>query len=115
MKQIEQLEHKVRTEKQPRKKLELFEKLKEFKCILTIDQCKGKGHPILGTIKYSGLYNDSKKDQKEEIDKFKSIVGYFKKRSVMKLSAFCWLKQHDKQGKNLEIRFATDSYSMPKI
>ena len=31
MKQIEQLEHKVRTEKQPRKKLELFEKLKELK------------------------------------------------------------------------------------
>lgn len=31
MKQIEQLEKKVRTEKQPRKKLELFEKLKELK------------------------------------------------------------------------------------
>ena len=31
MKQIEQLEHKARTEKQPRKKLELFEKLKELK------------------------------------------------------------------------------------
>ena len=31
MNQIEQLEHKVRTEKQPRKKLELFEKLKELK------------------------------------------------------------------------------------
>ncbi len=31
MKQIEQLEQKARTEKQPRKKLELFEKLKELK------------------------------------------------------------------------------------
>ncbi len=31
LKQIEQLEKKVRTEKQPRKKLELFEKLKELK------------------------------------------------------------------------------------
>lgn len=31
MKQIEQLEKKARTEKQPRKKLELFEKLKELK------------------------------------------------------------------------------------
>jgi len=31
MKQIEQLEQKVRIEKQPRKKLELFEKLKELK------------------------------------------------------------------------------------
>ena len=31
MKQIEQLEKKVRAEKQPRKKLELFEKLKELK------------------------------------------------------------------------------------
>ena len=31
MKQIEQLEKKTRTEKQPRKKLELFEKLKELK------------------------------------------------------------------------------------
>ena len=31
MKQLEQLEKKVRTEKQPRKKLELFEKLKELK------------------------------------------------------------------------------------
>ena len=31
MKQIEQLEQKTRTEKQPRKKLELFEKLKELK------------------------------------------------------------------------------------
>lgn len=31
MKQIEQLERKARAEKQPRKKLELFEKLKELK------------------------------------------------------------------------------------
>ena len=31
MKQIEQLEKKARAEKQPRKKLELFEKLKELK------------------------------------------------------------------------------------
>ena len=31
MKLIEQLEQKTRTEKQPRKKLELFEKLKELK------------------------------------------------------------------------------------
>ena len=31
MKQIEQMEQKARTEKQPRKKLELFEKLKELK------------------------------------------------------------------------------------
>jgi hypothetical protein len=31
MKQIEQLEQRCRTEKQPRKKLELFEKLKELK------------------------------------------------------------------------------------
>ena len=31
MKQIEQLEKKVRAEKQPRKKLELFERLKELK------------------------------------------------------------------------------------
>jgi len=31
MKQIEQLEQKARIEKQPRKKLELFEKLKELK------------------------------------------------------------------------------------
>ena len=34
LKQIEQLEQKARTEKQPRKKLELFEKLKELKKIL---------------------------------------------------------------------------------
>lgn len=31
MKLIEQLEHKARTEKQPCKKLDLFEKLKELK------------------------------------------------------------------------------------
>ena len=36
MKQIEQLEKKARAEKQPRKKLELFEKLKELKNKLTI-------------------------------------------------------------------------------